>query len=318
MVACRMNNTLYQHQPVLQHEVLTHLQIKPSGIYVDATFGRGGHAQLILKQLGPQGLLFAMDKDPDAISFSKNAFANEKRFIIRHGSYATLPAFLSEHHVLGKVDGILMDLGVSSPQLDDACRGFSFTQSGDLDMRMDYSRDVSAKELLATIDEKTLATLLWEYGEERHSRRIARAIIRAREETPITTTLQLAHIISKAHPAWQKGKHPATRCFQAIRIAVNHELDDLKTGLAHSLAALTPGGRLLVISFHSLEDRIVKHFMQEKEGGHAAIPARLPIKHQVIQNHFKRVGRAIKPSVEEVSMNPRARSAVLRVGEKLS
>lgn len=317
MVACRMNKTLYQHQPVLLDEVLTNLKLKPNGIYLDATFGRGGHASAILQQLGPTGRLLAMDKDPEAVQFAKQQFAREPRFTIQHGSFATLTTFLNSQGVLGQLDGILLDLGVSSPQLDDPDRGFSFLKSGDLDMRMDNSANVSASVWLQTIDEKDLATVLWEYGEERYSRRIARAIVHERQIAPITTTTQLAEIVSRANPAWQKGKHPATRSFQAIRIAINHELDDLQQGLEASLKALALGGRLLVISFHSLEDRIVKHFMQEKERADF-YPAKLPIKQNEIESHFKRVGRAIKPSTKEVSVNPRARSAVLRVGEKLS
>lgn len=315
MAACRMNDIINEHQPVMLAEALENMAIQSDGIYVDATFGRGGHSMAILNQLGPKGRLFAMDKDPAAVAFAKQNFV-DPRFVIQHGSFAELENFLQSHQVLGKVSGILFDLGVSSPQLDEAERGFSFMRSGQLDMRMDNSQGVDAATWLANVEEKELANVLWEYGEERFSRRIAKSIVTKRVETPITTTHQLAKIVSEAIPSWEKGKHPATRSFQAIRIAVNNELDDLKQGLSQSLKALQIHGRLLVISFHSLEDRIVKHFMQQ-ESNPDQLPAKLPIKHVHFQPEFKRVGRAIKPSTHEVSRNPRARSAILRVGEKL-
>jgi 16S rRNA (cytosine1402-N4)-methyltransferase len=317
MVACHMKETSNLHQSVLMAEVLEQLAIRPDGIYVDATFGRGGHATAILNQLGPAGRLLAIDKDPDAIAYAREYFAHDKRFLIQHGSFAALEKFLAEQQLLGKIDGLLFDLGVSSPQLDEAERGFSFLRSGKLDMRMDFSSGIDAATWITKVSEKELARVLYEYGEERFSRRIAKAIVTSRDKTPITTTQQLAEIIAEAHPAWQVGKHPATRSFQAIRIAINHELDDLHAGLSQSLKALKIGGRLLVISFHSLEDRIVKHFMQEQERGEE-LPARLPIKHDNYLPKFKRVTRAIKPSMEEIDSNPRARSAVLRVGEKIS
>jgi 16S rRNA (cytosine1402-N4)-methyltransferase len=317
MVACRMKETTAQHQPVLLAEVIDSLAIQPDGIYVDATFGRGGHTTAILERLGPLGCLFAMDKDPDAVAYARQRFAEDKRFFIQHGSFAELESFLSRQHVLGKVNGILFDLGVSSPQLDESERGFSFMRAGKLDMRMDYSSGIDAATWIANVSEQELIRVLYEYGEERFSRRIGRAIIEARQATPITTTQQLAEIVAKAHPAWQKGKHPATRSFQAIRIVINRELDDLQKGLEQSLSALKVGGRLLVISFHSLEDRIVKQFMQHEERGDT-FPSKLPIKHQNHLPKFKRIGRAIKPDSKEISLNPRARSAVLRVGGKLS
>jgi 16S rRNA (cytosine1402-N4)-methyltransferase len=306
-----------EHQSVLLAEVIHYLAIKPNGIYVDATFGRGGHAEAILNQLGPTGRLLAMDKDPDAIDYACQHFLNDKRFMIQHGSFAELISFLTAQNVVGKVDGILFDLGVSSPQLDNPDRGFSFMRDGKLDMRMDTSQGIDATEWIASIDEKELAAILWEYGEERFARRIAHAIVEARKNTAIVTTQQLAAVIAAAHPAWKPGKHPATRCFQAIRIAINHELDELQQVLAKSMEALTVGGRLLVISFHSLEDRIVKHFMQQHERGEQ-LPFKLPVKYTESQPKFKRLGPAIKPSEKEISMNPRARSAVLRIGEKQS
>lgn len=317
MVACRMKETSHQHQSVLLAETLENLTIQPDGVYVDATFGRGGHARAILHQLGPTGRLLAMDKDPDAIAYACQHFSDDKRFTIYHGSFAQLKTFLNEQNLYGKVNGILFDLGVSSPQLDEPERGFSFMRKGKLDMRMDFSSGVDAATWIATIPEQELANVFYEYGEERFSRRIAKAIVAARQQAPITTTQQLAEIIAKAHPAWQQGKHPATRCFQAIRIAINHELDDLQVGLSEALNALTVGGRLVVISFHSLEDRIVKHFMQHQERGDE-LPAKLPVKHQSHLQTFKRIGRAIKPNQTEIDLNPRARSAVLRVGEKIS
>lgn len=317
MAACRMKEWSNEHQPVLLAEMLENLAIQPEGVYVDATFGRGGHAQAILNQLGTKGRLLALDKDPAAVAYATQHFARDKRFTIQHGSFTQLEKFLVSRQVYGKVNGILFDLGVSSPQLDDAERGFSFMRAGKLDMRMDYSSGMDAATWMASVSEQELAKVLWEYGEERFSRRIAKAIVAARQEQPIMTTDQLAKIISAAIPAWEKGKHPATRSFQAIRIAVNHELDELKQALAQSLGALKTGGRLLVISFHSLEDRTVKHFMQEQERADC-FPVKLPIKHVQFQPKFKRLGRMIKPGLQEVSRNPRARSAILRVGEKLS
>ena len=317
MVACQMNTNSNYHQPVLLSEGLQALAIQSDGIYVDATFGRGGHASAILQQLGPFGKLFAMDKDLEAIRFANQQFASDPRFKIQQGSFAKLAEFLTAEGVLGQVNGILFDLGVSSPQLDNPARGFSFLHDGALDMRMDSSQGLSAAELIATLSETQLATLLWEYGEERYSRRIARAIVIARKEAPITTTTHLANIIAKAHPAWQKGKNPATRSFQAIRIAVNQELVDLSAALSQSLKALKVHGRLVVISFHSLEDRLVKQFMQHQERCDP-FPAKLPIKETSISSHFKRLGPAIKPNMQEIASNPRSRSAVLRTGEKLS
>ncbi len=317
MAACHMKEVAYQHQPVLLAEILQNLAIKPHGVYVDATFGRGGHAQAILNQLGSTGRLLTMDKDPEAITYAKQHFSHEKRFTIEHGSFASLKNFLSKQNLLGKIDGILFDLGVSSPQLDDPERGFSFMRAGKLDMRMDSSRGMDAATWLATVREQDLANVLWELGEERFSRQVARAIVEIRKQTPITTTTQLADIVKKAIPKWPKDKHPATRSFQAIRIFINQELDDLKQGLDQSLEALSIGGRLLVISFHSLEDRLVKRFIQYHERGDQ-FPAGLPIKHEMQRQRLVHIARAIKPSSGEILNNPRARSAVLRIAEKLS
>jgi len=317
MVAVRMKEKIHEHQPVLLQAVLENLAIRPSGVYVDATFGRGGHAKAILDRLGPTGRLLAMDKDPDAISFACQHFSHDKRFTIQQGSFKDLHTFLQNEKLEGNVDGVLFDLGVSSPQLENAIRGFSFLHSGPLDMRMDNSQGVLASDWIAKVSEKELANVLWEYGEERFARKIARAIVKARDEKAITTTEALAKIIAKAHPAWQKGKHPATKSFQAIRIKINDELKDLHEGLEESKRALKIGGRLCVISFHSLEDRIVKRFIQppvESDMFHAP----LPIKHTQCKKTFKKMGPAIKPTDEEIRMNARARSAILRVGEKIS
>ena len=316
MVACRMEKTFEEHQPVLLEEVINHLTIKMDGIYIDATFGRGGHSQSILKHLGPSGHLFAFDQDPEAVAYAEKTFADDRRFKIFHAAFSKLQALLTAEGFAGKIDGILFDLGVSSPQLDNPNRGFSFMRTGNLDMRMDTSQGEDAKEWLSKIPEKELADVLWSLGEERFSRRIAHAIVEAREEAPITTTKQLADIIAKAVPTREKGKNPATRSFQAIRIAVNRELDELDQGLQQAFEVLKVGGRLLVISFHSLEDRLVKHFIQRKERS-GEIPARMPIKQKDLDPPLlKRVGRAIKPSEKEIAKNPRARSAVLRIAEK--
>ncbi len=311
-----MKEALDTHRPVLMAEVLANLAINPNGVYIDATFGRGGHTQAVLSQLGATGRLFAMDKDPTAVAYAKQLLGDDNRFSIYHGSFADLKKFLQTQEVYGKVDGILFDLGVSSPQLDDADRGFSFMRDGKLDMRMDTMSGVDAATWLATISERELADVLYQYGEERDSRRIARFIVEARQQTPITTTVQLAEIVKKAIPKWPKDKHPATKSFQAIRIAVNQELEDLQQGLVQALDALHIGGRLLVISFHSLEDRIVKRFIQQEERG-GEFPAGLPVKQDSFHPRLKRVGKAIKPSTQEVESNPRARSAVLRIAEKL-
>lgn len=316
MAACRMNEESSTHLPVLLDEVIQNLIIQPDGIYVDATFGRGGHSQAILNQLSSAGRLLALDKDPSAIAYAKQRFADDPRFMIQHGSFADLEKILKTQNWFGKLTGILFDLGVSSPQLDEAERGFSFMRDGKLDMRMDSSQGLDAAEWLAQVKEEELANVLYEYGEEKFSRRIAKSIVEKRNENPITTTKELAEIVSAAIPRWEKHKHPATRSFLAIRIAINHELDDLKIALEKSLEALAIGGRMAVISFHSLEDRMVKRFIQRHERG-GDFPAGLPVHNDMFRPRLKRLGRAIKPSQEEVTFNPRARSAVLRIAEKL-
>lgn len=305
------------HQSVLLQEAIESLAIKADGIYVDGTFGRGGHSRAILNQLSDKGRLIAIDKDLDAISHANKEFSQDKRFQIYQGSFANIDEFLRDAGVYGKIDGLLLDLGVSSPQLDEAERGFSFMQQGPLDMRMDVSQKLSAESFINEAEVEEMAVIFKEYGEERFAFRIAKAIAKAREESPITTTHVLAEIVKEANPKWEKHKHPATRVFQAIRIHVNQELEDLKNCLAKVIDVLAPEGRLAVISFHSLEDRIVKQFMRAKEEG-IKPPIGLPIPHTDIKTNFKRVGKAIKANADEVKHNVRARSAVLRVGEKIA
>ncbi|HVY53961.1 MAG TPA: 16S rRNA (cytosine(1402)-N(4))-methyltransferase RsmH [Gammaproteobacteria bacterium] len=312
-----MNNAGLPHLPVLLREAIESLAIDPRGIYVDATFGRGGHTQAILSHLGPQGRLIILDKDPTAILYARQYLAQDNRVAIYHSSYANLSEVLIQENVVGKVNGILFDLGVSSPQLDEAERGFSFMREGKLDMRMNTMRGVDAATWLANISETELADVIYQYGEEKFSRRIARAIVAARKEAPILTTTQLSEIVCKAMPVKPKDKHPATRTFLAIRIAINKELEELQQGLNQALDALRIKGKLSVISFHSLEDRVVKRFIQYHERGDD-FPSDFPVKQSALQQRLKRVGRAIHPTEEEMEANPRARSAILRVAEKQS
>ncbi|CAM2788978.1 S-adenosyl-dependent methyltransferase activity on membrane-located substrates [Legionella steigerwaltii] len=305
------------HQSVLLHESIDGLAIKSGGTYFDGTFGRGGHSREILSHLNDQGRLYAIDKDLDAIVYATEHFSQDKRFHIFQGSFARIQEFATEAGVLGKVDGILLDLGVSSPQLDNPERGFSFMQQGPLDMRMDLSQPMSAARFVNEAEAEEMASVFRLYGEERFAGRIAKAIVAARTVAPITTTLQLAEIVKEANPKWEKHKHPATRVFQAIRIHINQELNDLKSCLEQCIKVLAPKGRLVVISFHSLEDRIVKQFMRDKEQG-AKPPPEVPIRHEELTTNFKRIGKAIMPKDSEVKENVRARSAVLRIGEKLA
>lgn len=319
MAACRMSEIFHQHIPVLLNEAIENLVTSPDCLYIDATFGRGSHSQALLNRLSDQGRLIAFDKDPEAIAYAKKHFSHDKRFSIIHRSFACMQTELEELNVLGQVAGILFDLGVSSPQLDNPERGFSFARSGKLDMRMDTTQGMSAMQWLAQVDEKALADVLWQYGEEKFSRRIARAITTKRAEHPITTTAQLAEIIMHAMPRPKKphDKHPATRSFQAIRIAINQELSELEQGLQQALEVLATGGRLAVISFHSLEDRIVKQFIRQHEKGEA-LPRGLPIKGHQFNARLISIGKPIKPDLQEVNLNPRARSAILRIAEKRS
>lgn len=305
------------HQPVLCAEVMMGLSINPSGYYVDATFGRGGHSALILKSLGPLGRLLAIDQDPSAIAMAESEpFSKDSRFTIQSASFAHLGELVAEQGWTGKVSGVLLDLGVSSPQLDDPARGFSFRQSGPLDMRMNPERGKSAADWLNHAEETEIAEVLREYGEERFSRRIARAIVTARQQKPLSTTLELAALINDAVSFHEPNKHPATRSFQAIRIFINQELTSLTTCLSQCLPILKVGGRLVVISFHSLEDRIVKQFMQEEARGDA--PDKLPLREDQIIRRLRLVSRLIRPTATETNSNPRARSARLRIAEKIS
>jgi len=305
------------HRPVLLREALEALALTPDGAYIDATFGRGGHAAGILERLGPAGRLLALDKDPQAVEVARARFGADPRFTIVRGSFAMLEQVAQSHGVAGQAMGLLLDLGVSSPQLDDPARGFSFLQEGPLDMRMDPESGVSAAEWLARVSEGELSTVLRELGEERFHRRIARAIVSARAAQPIRTTGQLARIVAAAVPTREKHKHPATRTFQAIRIHINRELEDLGQCLEQSLRVLAPGGRLAVISFHSLEDRMVKRFIRDQARGRQDLPPDLPVRAQETGATLRPVGKARRPQAQEVEANPRARSAVLRVAERL-
>jgi 16S rRNA (cytosine1402-N4)-methyltransferase len=306
-----------QHTPVLPDEVLAGLAVRADGRYCDATFGRGGHTAAILGALGPAGRVVAIDRDPDAIRAGQVQFAGEPRLTLVRGSFGQLEERVRAAGLEGELQGVLMDLGVSSPQLDEARRGFSFMQDGPLDMRMDNEAGQSAAQWLARAGERDIVAVLRTLGEERFSGRIARAIVAARATQPIERTAQLAAIVAAAVPTREPGKHPATRTFQAIRIHVNGELDALEAALPQAVRLLAPGGRLCVISFHSLEDRIVKRFMRREEQGdpvYAGLPGIPPH----ARPRLRRVGRAIDASDAEVARNPRARSAVLRVAERLA
>ncbi|WP_331345446.1 16S rRNA (cytosine(1402)-N(4))-methyltransferase RsmH [Cellvibrio sp. UBA7661] len=305
-----------QHITVLLNEAVEALITDPAGFYVDGTFGRGGHSALVLQQLASNGRLLGIDKDLAAIATANARFANDSRFAIAHGSFAGLAQLVADRGMTGKVSGVLLDLGVSSPQLDEAERGFSFMQDGPLDMRMDQTRGQSAADWINSASEDDIIWVFKEYGEERFAKRMARAIIAEREKAPFTRTKHLAEVIKEANPAWEKGKHPATRAFQAIRIQVNNELRDLDSVLEQALAVLAPGGRLVVISFHSLEDRAVKRFIRRQEQGDP-IPKGLPVRDDQLNRRMRSIGKAIKASDEEVSANVRSRSAVMRVAEKL-
>ncbi|NHI01188.1 16S rRNA (cytosine(1402)-N(4))-methyltransferase RsmH [Oceanimonas sp. MB9] len=304
------------HITVLLEEAVTGLNIRPDGIYVDGTFGRGGHSRHILSKLGPNGRLLAIDRDPAAIA--EAAQITDPRFQILHGPFSRLAEMMETEGLTGTVDGVLLDLGVSSPQLDDAERGFSFQKDGPLDMRMDPTSGQSAADWLNYADMDDIAWVLKTFGEERHARKIARAIVHDRQTTPWTRTRQLAEMIARVNPSKEKNKHAATRSFQAIRIYINSELDEIEQALNGALRVLTPGGRLSVISFHSLEDRLVKHFIRKHEKG-PEVPPGLPLTEAQLAGgrSLKSVGKAQKPSAEEVNANPRARSSVLRVAERL-
>jgi len=305
----------FAHRSVLLDSAVDYLVTDPQGRYIDGTFGRGGHSRLILDRLGDQGHLLGFDKDPEAIKAAESLAAEDARFSWFHGSFAEVALAMARRD-WEQVDGVLLDLGVSSPQLDDPARGFSFMRDGPLDMRMNPHQSPSAAEWLAQADEQDIANVIWRYGEERFSRRIARFVVERRQEAPIETTRQLAELVSEAVPKKEKHKHPATRTFQAIRIFINRELEDLEVCLNAVAERLAPGGRLVVISFHSLEDRLVKRFMRDLARG-PKLPKGIPVTADQERSAFRLVGKASKAGDEEISDNVRARSAVMRVLERI-
>ena len=302
-----------QHTTVLLLEAVDALVTDPHGFYVDGTFGRGGHTAELLSRLSERGRVLAIDKDLQAIEAGRERFADDSRLTIVHGSFADMGDWLEGR----EITGVLVDLGVSSPQLDQAERGFSFMRDGPLDMRMDTSSGLSAAEWVASAAETEIAQVIKEFGEERFARRMAAAVVRQRAIAPITRTVQLAKILAEAHPAWERGRHPATKAFQAIRIFINRELDDLSALLGQVIDLLQVGGRLVVISFHSLEDRKVKRFIRDQEQG-IKLPKNLPVRDVERGVRLKKIGKAIKPESTEVDGNVRSRSAVMRVAERVA
>ena len=302
------------HLPVLLEEAVAALNVRPDGHYIDGTFGRGGHSRRILAELGPRGRLLAIDRDDEAVRCAENDLVADSRFQISHRGFGALAAIVTEAGWRDQVDGLLLDLGVSSPQLDDAGRGFSFDADGPLDMRMDRSRGETAADWLMRAQESEIADVIHAFGEERFARRIARRIVERRQQDPIETTGQLAAIVAGACPKRDPHKHPATRTFQAIRIHVNRELGELEQCLHDALEVLARAGRLVVISFHSLEDRIVKRFMRDAARG-PQIPKGVPYQGDPPEGKLRLIGKAVRPSVEEIAHNPRARSAIMRVAE---
>ncbi len=319
----------FQHTTVLLKEAVDALAVKSDGFYIDATFGRGGHSGLILSLLNKNGCLLLIDKDPQAIAYAKEKYADDARVVVWQGSFKDFPDALEQMEINRKPDGLLLDLGVSSPQLDDASRGFSFQRDGDLDMRMNPEVGESAAEWINAAEEKEMADVLWRFGEERFARRIARSIVKERVLSPVETTLHLANIIAGAVPKakQKKGKNPATKSFQAIRIFINKELDDLDVCLQRSVQSLAMHGRIVIISFHSLEDRMVKRFLKDKST-RAKLPRGLPLMDSqldALQGQdgmpavvFKLVGKPIKASAQEIEINARSRSAMMRTGEKIA
>ncbi|MEI7369728.1 MULTISPECIES: 16S rRNA (cytosine(1402)-N(4))-methyltransferase RsmH [unclassified Pectobacterium] len=308
----------YKHTTVLLDEAVNGLNIRSGGIYIDGTFGRGGHSRLILSQLGPEGRLLAIDRDPQAIEAAKAI--DDPRFSIIHGPFSAMAEYVAELGLTGQIDGVLLDLGVSSPQLDDPERGFSFMRDGPLDMRMDPTRGLSAAEWLMKAEADDIVWVLKTFGEERFAKRIARAIVERNRTEPMTRTKELAELIAAASPVREKHKHPATRSFQAIRIYINSELEEIERALEGALSVLAPQGRLSVISFHSLEDRIVKRFIRHQSRG-PQVPAGLPLTEEQLRSQggqtLKAVGKKLMPSEAEIAENPRARSSVLRFAERL-
>ena len=303
------------HQTVLQAEAIEALAIKKDGNYIDATFGRGGHSKAILSLLSEKGCLIAIDRDPEAITHANKVKDQDSKLKVVQATFGEIGKLEETEELRGKVDGILFDLGVSSPQLDNPDRGFSFMHNGPLDMRMNQMDQLSAAQWINTATEKEIADVLFRFGEERHSRRMAKRVVAARQEKDIETTGQLAELVKAANPAWEKGKHPATRAFQAIRIHINNELEQIEDALNGAVELLRGEGRLVVISFHSLEDRIVKNFLTNKARGDN-FPRDLPVTTEQLNPTLKKIGKAIRAKETEVLNNPRARSAVMRVAEK--
>ncbi|EKT55933.1 16S rRNA (cytosine(1402)-N(4))-methyltransferase RsmH [Providencia sneebia] len=315
-----MTQQQFKHVTVLLDEAVNGLNIKPNGIYIDGTFGRGGHSRLILSQLNEDGRLIAIDRDPEAIKVAKEI--TDPRFMIKHGPFSAIAEYVEEEGLVGKIDGVLLDLGVSSPQLDDPERGFSFMRDGPLDMRMDPTRGQSAQEWLMKAEADDIAWVLKTFGEERFAKRIARAIVERNnnpEQEPLTRTRQLAELIAQVSPLKERHKHPATRSFQAIRIYINSELEEIEKALNGAVTVLAPEGRLSVISFHSLEDRLVKRFIRQNSKG-PSVPAGIPLTEAQIRElgaaKLREAGK-MKPSEAEVDENPRARSSVLRFAERI-
>ena len=306
------------HITVLLDEAVSALAVHSDGCYVDGTFGRGGHSRLILEHMGEDGRLLGFDKDPLAIATGIELAQQDVRFAIVQRSFAEMDSELQQRQLFGQVDGVLLDLGVSSPQIDDGERGFSFMHDGPLDMRMNPAQGISAAQWVAQVSAEEMARVFKEYGEERFAKRMANAVAARREIEPFTRTGDLAAVLTEANPAWEKGKNPATRAFQGMRIHLNNELGDLEKGLEAAMAALKVGGRLVVISFHSLEDRIVKQFMRRLAKGEAdQLPRHLPIIPEKFEPIVKLLGKPQYASAAELKANPRARSAVMRVAEKL-
>ncbi len=304
------------HRPVLLQEAVERLGVRSGGVYMDGTFGRGGHSRAILAHLGDAGRLIAMDRDPQAVAAARVQWGDDRRFAIYRGAFSMLERIAQQAAVAGRVNGVLLDLGVSSAQLDDPRRGFSFLHNGPLDMRMDPDAGESAAEWLSHASEKQIADVIYQYGEERYAKRIARAVVTARAAAPITETQPLAAIVSDAVPTRERKKHPATRTFQALRIFINHELQELENCLDQCLRVLAPHGRLVIISFHSLEDRLAKHFIRD-HARQAPPDPQAPW----VQSHespkLRALGKAVRPGEKEINLNPRARSAVLRAAERL-
>ena len=305
------------HTTVLLKEAIDALIIDADGFYVDGTFGRGGHSSRLLDKLSRNGSVLAIDKDPAAIASGYNNLSDDVRLKLVHGSFSNITNFVCNEDGMGKVSGVLLDLGVSSPQIDESERGFSFLRDGPLDMRMDTTRGQSAADWINSADESEISTVLKDYGEERFARRMATAVVQERAKAPIISTVRLASVLAAAHPSWERGKHPATKAFQAIRVFLNRELEDLDALLNQVIDVLRVGGRLVIISFHSLEDRRVKRFIRDQERG-IKLPKNLPIQDIDRGIRLKKVGKVIKPSGLEIERNIRSRSAVMRVAERVA